>query len=177
MVGMMSLGPGPAVGIGYRAAISDWTLKNLQHFDILEITVDHCLTGGQFTADTIYDLVGRIPMTAHGIGLSIGTDVPLDLAYLDQVAAAVERLKAPAYSEHLAFTRVPGRDLANLLPLPKTEEVAETIVAKVRAIQARVPVPFLLENISYVFEWPDAKLSDAQFINLICREAGAGLLL
>ena len=39
-------------------------------------------------------------------------------------------LKAPAFSEHLAFTRVPGRDLANLLPLPKTEEVAESVIEK-----------------------------------------------
>src|SRR5437016_14308794 len=103
MVGMMSLGPGPAVGIGYRAAISEWTLENLQHFDILEITVDHCMSGGQFTASAIYDLVGRIPMTAHGIGLSIGTDVPLDLAYLDKIAAIVQRLQAPAYGEAHAF--------------------------------------------------------------------------
>jgi uncharacterized protein (UPF0276 family) len=28
-----------------------------------------------------------------------------------------------------------------------------------------------------VFEWPDSKLSDAEFLNLICRETGAGLLL
>ncbi len=103
--------------------------------------------------------------------------MPLDLAYLDQVAAVVERLKAPAYSEHLAFTRVPGRDLANLLPLPKTEAVAESIIAKVRTVQSRIPVPFLLENITYLFEWPDSNLSDAEFLNLICRETGAGLLL
>jgi uncharacterized protein (UPF0276 family) len=125
----------------------------------------------------IFDLVGRIPLTAHGIGLSIGTDVPLDLAYLDQIAVIVERLKAPTYSEHLAFTRVPGRDLANLLPLPKTEAVAESIIAKVRTIQSRISVPFLLENITYLFEWPDSKLSDAEFLNLIFRETGAGLLL
>jgi uncharacterized protein len=47
----------------------------------------------------------------------------------------------------------------------------------VRTIQSRIPVPFLLENITYVFEWPDSKLSDAEFLNLICRETGAGLLL
>ena len=69
--------------------------------------------------------MGRIPLLAHGLGLSIGTDAPLDLAYLDQVAEVVDRLKAPFYSEHLAFTRVPGRNLANLLPLPKTAAVAE----------------------------------------------------
>jgi uncharacterized protein (UPF0276 family) len=38
-------------------------------------------------------------------------------------------------------------------------------------------VPFLLENITYMFEWPDSKLTDAEFLNLICRETGAGLLL
>jgi uncharacterized protein (UPF0276 family) len=47
----------------------------------------------------------------------------------------------------------------------------------VRTIRSRVPVPFLLENISYVFDWPDSNMSDAAFLNLICRESGAGILL
>jgi uncharacterized protein (UPF0276 family) len=167
----------PAIGIGYRSAIAGWTRENLHRFDVLEITVDHYIHGNRTQRSEILDLVGRIPLTAHGVGLSIGTDVPLDLAYLDEVAAIVERLEAPAYSEHLAFTRVPGRDLANLLPLPRTEPVAEAIIAKVRTVQSRIGVPFLLENISYVFEWPDSNLSDAEFLNLICRETGAGILL
>jgi uncharacterized protein len=165
------------VGIGYRSAIVEWTWANLSCFDLLEITVDHVVHGSPLQRAQIFDLVGKLPLTAHGVGLSIGTDVPLDLAYLDQVAAIVDRLKAPAYSEHLAFTRVPGRDLANLLPLPQTEAVAEAIIAKVRTVQSRISVPFLLENITYMFQWPDSKLSDAQFLNLICRETGAGLLL
>jgi uncharacterized protein (UPF0276 family) len=169
--------PSPTVGIGYRSAIADWTRDNLALFDMVEITVDHCISGGETVASEIFDLVGQIPMTAHGIGLSIGTDVPLDLAYLDKVAAIVERLHPPAYSEHLAFTRAPGRDLANLLPLPKTEEVAEAIITKVRQVQSRIPVPFLLENISYLFEWPESRMTDVEFLNLICRETGAGLLL
>jgi uncharacterized protein (UPF0276 family) len=169
--------PSPAIGLGYRAAIGEWTLQNLERFDVLEVTVDHCIHAGPRTQSQIYDLVGRIPLNAHGVGLSIGTDEPLDHAYLDRVAAVVERLCAPTYSEHLAFTRVPGRELANLLPLPRTEAVAEMVVEKVRAVQARIPVPFLLENITYVFEWPDSKMSDADFLNLICRETGAGLLL
>jgi uncharacterized protein len=169
--------PGSLIGIGYRFGIADWTRSHVSHFDVLEITVDHCIHGTAVQRAEIFDLVGRIALSAHGVGLSIGTDVPLDLAYLDEVAAIVDRLKAPHYSEHLAFTRVPGRDLANLLPLPKTEEAAEQVIAKVRTVQSRISVPFLLENITYVFEWPDSKMSDAEFLNLICRETGAGLLL
>jgi uncharacterized protein len=169
--------PYPAVGIGYRAAIDQWTRDHLGDFDVLEITVDHCIDGGRPVCSAIYDLVGRIPLTAHGVGLSIGTDTPLDEGYLDKVGEIVARLKAPVYSEHLAFTRVPGQDLADLLPVPKTEAVAASIITKVRHIQSRIPVPFLLENISYLFDWPDSTCSDADFLNLICRETGAGLLL
>jgi uncharacterized protein len=172
-----TVAPGPSIGIGYRHAIDDWIRSNLPRFDVLEITLDHCLAANGSARDAIFDLVGQIPLTGHGIGLSIGTDVPLDLAYLDAVAALLDRLGAPAYSEHLAFTRVPGRDLGNLLPLPRTHAVAESIIAKVKTVQSRISVPFLLENITYIFDWPDSELTDAEFLTLICRETGAGLLL
>jgi uncharacterized protein (UPF0276 family) len=167
----------PAIGLGYRYRIDDWICANLPLFDVLEITADHCFASSEALHNAIFDLVGRIPLTAHGIGLSIGTDAPLDLDYLDRIAALLDRLKAPAYSEHLAFTRVPGRELGNLLPLPKTEAVAESVIAKVKTVQSRISVPFLLENISYIFDWPDSELSDAEFLTLVCRETGAGLLL
>lgn len=167
----------PRIGIGYRHGIDGWIRANLPRFDVLEITLDHCLAGSKASRAAIFDLVGQIPLTAHGIGLSIGTGAPLDVAYLDTIAVLLDRLRAPAYSEHLAFTRVPGRELGNLLPLPRTQAVAESIIAKVKTVQARIPVPFLLENITYMFDWPDSELTDAEFLTLICRETGAGLLL
>jgi uncharacterized protein (UPF0276 family) len=169
--------PRPAVGVSYRWAIGDWVRDNLDHFDVIEVTVDHCISGGTAARAAVYDLVGRVTLTAHGVGLSIGTDAPLDLSYLDRVAAVIERLGASAYSEHLAFTRVPGRDLGNLLPLPRTLATARLIIAKVRNIQSRIPVPFLLENIAYVFDWPYSTLSHAEFFNRICGETGARILL
>jgi len=167
----------PAIGIGFRLPIVEWTMANLGSFDVFEITVDHYIYGGDRTRGAIKDLVGRIPLVAHGIGLSIGTDVPVDEAYLAQVAAAIEALKIPSYSEHLAWTKVPGYDVANLLPVPKSYEVAESLIEKIKFVQAYLDVPFSLENISYVFDFPDSALSDSQFFNLIFQETGVGMLL
>jgi len=169
--------PVPAVGIAYHADIDQWTRDHLADIDVLEITVDHCLDRGRTVRTGIFDLVDRIPLTAHGVGLSIGTDGPLDERYLDQIVEIIERLKAPAYSEHLSFNAVPGRDLGTFLPLPRTEAVAAAIIAKVRRVQSRVALPFFLENVAYLFEWPDSELSEPDFLNLICRETQAGLLL
>lgn len=167
----------PKVGIGYRLPIAQWIEENLSRLDVLEITVDHYIYSGDRVRGTIKDLVGRIPLVGHGVGLSIGTDAPLDMEYLEQVAKAVEDLGLPSYSEHLAWTKVPDLDLANLLPLPKNKEVADAIVEKIKIIKSIVPVPFALENISYIFEFPDSALTDAQFFNLIFRETDVHMLL
>jgi hypothetical protein len=51
----------PHVGVGYRWAIGHWIRENLERFDVLEITLDHCLFGGKAVRDAIFDLVGRVP--------------------------------------------------------------------------------------------------------------------
>ncbi len=167
----------PLIGIGFRVPIAKWTLANLHRFDVLEITVDHYIKGGEYVRRAIRNLVDRVPLVLHGVGLSIGTDAPLDEAYLDAVAEAVDDLKVPSYSEHLAWTKVPGIDLANLLPVPKTRAAADMLIPKIERIQARLPVPFSIENISYVFDFPDAEMSDAEFFNLLFRETGVEMLL
>lgn len=167
----------PLIGIGFRVPTARWTLMNLRRFDVLEVTVDHYVKGGEYAHKAIANLVDRIPLVLHGVGLSLGTDAPLDDRYVDEVAQAIDELKVPSYSEHLAWTKVPGLDLANLLPVPRTRAVADVLIRKIERLQSRLPVPFSLENISYVFDFPDGEMSDAEFFNLLFRETGVGMLL
>ena len=167
----------PLIGIGFRVPTARWTLMNLRRFDVLEVTVDHYVKGGEYAHKAIANLVDRIPLVLHGVGLSLGTDAPLDDRYVDEVAQAIDELKVPSYSEHLAWTKVPGLDLANLLPVPRTRAVADVLIRKIERLQSRLPVPFSLENISYVFDFPDGEMSDAKFFNLLFRETGVGMLL
>ncbi len=168
---------GPLVGIGYRQPIHDWTVAELERFDVLEVTIDHFLVGGPRFRSAATSLAGQIPIVAHGVGLSLGSAVRPDPDYLDRVARAIDALGIPSYSEHLAFTKLPGLDLANLLPLPRTEEAAEQVIENVRIVRSHIPVPLLLENITYYFDYPEACMSESEFLSLICRETGAKILL
>ncbi|MGA8025508.1 MAG: DUF692 domain-containing protein [Bryobacteraceae bacterium] len=167
----------PPVGIGFRPEAYEATLKNLERFDVLEIMVDHYISGTHKIRERILDLSSRIPVVGHGVGLSIGTAVPPDEFYLDQVAEVLELIRAPWHSEHLAFTKVPGRDLAQLLPIPRTVAAAECVIHNLEIVRKHIPKPFALENITYYFEYSDCELSEQDFIQLICRESGALLLL
>lgn len=172
-----SLADDMLIGIGFRLPIARWTSVNIAHFDVLEITVDHYIKGGHQARHAIRNLVGHIPLVLHGVGLSIGTDVPLDKNYLDDVLQAIDDLKPLSYSEHLAWTKTPDIDIANLLPVPKNHAAAEMLIPKIQQIQAQLPVPFALENISYVFDFPNPEFTDAGFFNLLFRETGVGMLL
>ena len=165
------------VGVGFRLPIAKWTYENLEHFDVLEVTVDHYIRGGQRARRAIRGLKNRLPIVLHGVGLSLGTDAPLDEAYVEDVRRAIDDLEPLSYSEHLAWTKVPGIDLANLLPVPKTRAATDILAPKIERLQALLPVPFALENISYVFDFPEAEMNDAAFFNLLHRETGIELLL
>lgn len=184
----------PRVGIGYRRYLHDWTMEHLDLFDVAEITVDHYLWSSPKQRELIEECARSLPTLGHGVGLSIGTDMPLDYAYLDRVCEVLERLDVLAYSEHIAFTKAPAPapeaepaqapaatepwlDLANLIPLPKNEESIEALAGKIEEVQRRISVPFLLENITYYFDYPDTTMDDATFFNKICGATGAKLLL
>jgi uncharacterized protein (UPF0276 family) len=167
----------PAAGLGFRMEVRTSISEHLDEIEVLEITVDHYLSGGPVTKDAIKSLSLSIPMVAHGVGLSVGTAIEPDSRYLEGVAEVLEAIGAPWHSEHLAFTKVPGRDLAALLPLPRTREVAEAVVANLTTVLNKINKPIALENITYHFEYPESELSEVDFIKLICRESGAFLLL
>jgi uncharacterized protein len=167
----------PAVGIGFRPELNEPIVDHLREFEVLEIMVDHYIAGGPRIRGQIRELSRNVPIVGHGVGLSLGTAIPPDPFYLDQVAEVLELLKAPSYSEHLAFTKVPGRDFAQLLPLPRTMSTVECVINNIATIKRHIDIPFGLENITYYFEYSESSLDESEFIKLICRESGAFLLL
>jgi uncharacterized protein (UPF0276 family) len=167
----------PAVGIGFRPEAFEATMQHLHEFDVLEVMVDHYIAGGLNLRSQLLDLSRKVQVVGHGVCLSLATAVLPDEFYLDQVAKTLEILGAPWHSEHLAFTKVPGRDLAELLPVPRTREVADVILRNLDVVRKHITLPLALENITYYFEYPESELSELEFLELICREGKTFLLL
>lgn len=118
-----------------------------------------------------------VAVIPHGVSLSLGGAEPLDQGRLNALANLAERLHAPLVSEHIAFVRAGGIETGHLLPLPRTWEALELLVAHVREAQAALSVPLALENIANLFEWPNAEMDEVTFLTEIFERTEALLLL
>ncbi|MFI6344457.1 DUF692 domain-containing protein [Streptomyces sp. NPDC050560] len=166
--------PELGVGLGHRAELHDDIVAHRTEIDWLEIITDHYMGGHDH--DVLRALRATFPLVPHSLDMSIGSDSPLDLAYVDEVAAVADAVDAPWVSDHLCFTREEGVALHNLTPVLRTRRKAASVADRVRTVQRRIGRPFLLENITYYVDMP-GELSEAAFIGEVLEGCEAGLLL
>jgi uncharacterized protein (UPF0276 family) len=122
-------------------------------------------------------ILDRDPVLTHGLAMSVGGFDTWDEDYLRSLGDFLLRTGTPWHSEHLCFTSVDGNCLHELLPLPFTREAARHTISRARALQARLPVPLLLENITYYAELGAAEMDEADFITAVLEGADVGWLL
>lgn len=122
-------------------------------------------------------ILDRDPVLTHGLALSVGGFDAWDQDYLRDLGDFLICTGTPWHSEHLCFTSVDGSCLHELLPLPFTREAVRHTISRVRSLQARLPVPLLLENITYYAELGAAEMDEADFITAVLEGADAGWLL
>ena len=68
-------------------------------------------------------------------------------------------------------------EAGHLLPLPRSREAVDAVVANVTRTQAELPVPIALEPIAALFDWPETSWTRAEFLTEILDRTGALLLL
>ena len=122
-------------------------------------------------------ILDRDPVLTHGLAMSVGGYDPWDPAYLAELGGFLTRTGTPWHSEHLCFTSVDGTCLHELLPLPFTREAARHTATRARELQARLPVPLILENITYYAPLGHPELTEGQFLTEVLERADAGWLL
>lgn len=163
-------------GVSFRG---EWRWEVVRHRG--ELGAVECLPDDVAGPAGIRDLVlinQAVPVLLHGIGLSLGSAEGLDPERVEHVAAVVEAVRPPWFSEHIAFCRAGGVEIGHLAPLPFHRQAVDTIAANVETLRRAIPdTPLLLENIAYNFELPGSEMTEAEFVRSVLEATDAGLLL
>jgi uncharacterized protein (UPF0276 family) len=171
MAGIKDLG----VGIGWRSEI-DLTVERLPGVDFVEVVAENLHIGHLPESVTLL-LERGIPVLPHAVSLSLGGADPVDLHRVEHLGAVAEAVGAPMVSDHVCFVRAGGLDSGHLMPLPRTREALDVLVANVRLAQSIVDVPFALENIAAVLDWPDHELTEEQFLTELTERTDCRLII
>jgi uncharacterized protein len=166
----------PAVpGIGLRSAHHQDVLERRPAVGFLEVHAENYMGGGRPVA-ALERLRHDYEFSVHGVGLSLAGAEALDLRHVDRLAALCARLQPALVSEHLAWSRVGGRYLNDLLPLPYTEEALGVVADHVAIVQQRLRRPLLIENPTSYIRFVDSSIPETEFLSELARRTGCHLL-
>jgi uncharacterized protein (UPF0276 family) len=170
------------VGLGLRGEFL--TAANAGAADgrvaFFEISPENYMHRGGPVVRKFEEIAARVPIISHGLMMSLGGLDPFDDGYFTALREFLVRHAETLpkwHSDHLCFSTEQGAVLHDLLPLPADEATALRVAGRIREAQDRLERPLAIENISYYLPIGQPRLSEAQFVRLVCEEADCGLLL
>ena len=168
--------PIPAkAGIGLRFQHHRAVLEAAPNVAFMEIHTENYMGGGQ--PISCLETVRRdFPISLHGVGLSLGSADGLDVAHLDRVQQVAERVEPTLVSEHIAWSVSGGSYLADLLPLPMTEEALAAVSRNVDQMQSRLRHRILVENPSTYMQFRHSTIPEWEFMAAVAARTGCGIL-
>jgi uncharacterized protein (UPF0276 family) len=168
--------PIPArAGIGLRFQHHQAVLEAPPDVSFMEVHTENYMGGG--SPMRYLDAVRRdFPVSLHGIGLSLGSAEGLDAGHLDRVRQVAERIEPGLVSEHVAWSVSGGNYLADLLPLPMTEEALATVCRNVDQMQSVLRRRILVENPSTYLQFRHSTIPEWEFIAAVAARTGCGIL-
>ncbi|MDE1147047.1 MAG: DUF692 domain-containing protein [Azospirillaceae bacterium] len=164
-------------GIGLKARHTADLLAGRPRLRFLEIHAENYMGSGGPPHRWLTALREAYPLSIHGVGLSLGGAEPLDTRHLADLAALIDRYQPEFVSEHLAWCRLDGAYLNDLLPIPYTDASLALMAEHVDQAQSALGRRLLVENPSSYIRFPESDWDEAAFLVELARRTGCGLLL
>ena len=162
-------------GIGLRFQHHQEVLATRPAIPWLEVHTENYLVGGA-SARTLELLRRDYPISLHGVGLGLGNAEGIDMAHLGRIRDVVRRIEPGLVSEHLSWTSVGGAYLADLFPLPMTEEALDIVCRHVALTQDFLERQILIENPSTYLRFEHSTIAEWDFIAAVATRTGCGIL-
>jgi uncharacterized protein len=168
--------PIPAkAGIGLRFQHHQAVLECPPDIAFMEVHTENYMGGG--APICCLEAVRRdYPVSLHGVGLSLGSAEGLDLAHLERIRQVAERIEPALASEHIAWSVSGGNYLADLLPLPMTEEALGVVCRHVDQMQSTLRRKILVENPSTYMQFRHSTIPEWEFMAAVAARTGCGIL-
>lgn len=169
--------PVHGAGLGLRRSfLQELATEAFDDFpDFLEIAPENWMGMGGRYARSLRRFTERHPFVCHGLSLSIGGPLPLDMTFLTDLRRFLDTHQVRIYSEHLSYTTDDGQ-LYDLLPIPFTMEAARYVAGRVQQVQEVLGRRIALENVSY-YAAPGQEMSELDFLLEVLQRADCDLLL
>ena len=162
-------------GVGLRFQHHQAVVDERPEVAWFEVHTENYMGGG--TPLNYLDSIRRdYPVALHGVGLSLGSAEGLDLAHLERIRHVVERFEPGLVSEHLSWSVVDGTYLADLLPLPMSEEALDVVCKHVEQTQTHLRRQILVENPSTYLRYRHASIPEWEFLATVAERTGCGIL-
>lgn len=166
-----------AVGIGLRSPHLREIAVRSPALDWLEIHSENYFGTSGPHWQALLALRERYPVSAHGVGLSLGSADGIAATHLAALVRLVERLEPVIVSEHLAWGGLAGWHGNDLLPLPCTREALACVVTAIDRAQCALRRPLLIENVSAYIAYDEAEMSEPEMLGALAAASGCGILL
>jgi uncharacterized protein len=127
--------------------------------------------------ELLLQIAERCEISAHTVGLSVGSAEGVDHEHLARIRRFVDELDPFLISGHLAWSTHRGTYLNDLLPLPYNDETLRIVAAHVREVQDALGRPYVVENpASYVGFGGMSMMTEVDFLAELAARTGCGLL-
>jgi uncharacterized protein (UPF0276 family) len=164
-----------AAGIGLRFPHHEQVVQGRPRVAWVELHAENYFGGG-----AVRRVLERVrcdyPLSLHGVGLSLGSAEGLDAQHLRRMGELVRSIEPGLVSEHLSWSVVGGQYLADLLPLPMTEEALDVVCRHVEQTQAVLQRRLLIENPSTYLQYRHSTIPEWEFLAAVAQRTGCGIL-
>jgi len=168
--------PIPAkAGIGLRFRHHQAVLDTRPNVAWMEVHTENYMGGGS-PIHCLEAIRRDIPISLHGVGLSLGSAEGLDPVHLDRIRQVAERIEPDLMSEHIAWSVSGGTYLADLLPLPMTEEALAVVCRHVDQVQSTLGRRILVENPSTYMQFRHSTIPEWEFMAAVAARTSCGIL-
>jgi len=169
------------VGLGLRHRHFQEFIENKPDVAWLEIHTENFFSQGSASSKTLAKIRQDYPMSAHCVGLSLGSasvSCPVREHHLQQIKKTLDWLQPSMVSDHLSWSASDGiHYLPDLLPIPYTEEAFDVVTKNINHVQYVLQRQILIENPSSYLRFVNSTIMECDFLSQLTKETGCGLLL